>query len=89
MEIRQLESAQIDNAITLIWTTFLQFDAPDYSEEGIQSFKNFIENREIPELRETMNKIRNNSDMSGMSMKEKSGYAADVIKNIGERRRVG
>lgn len=36
-----------------------------------------------------MNKIRNNSDMSGMSMKEKSGYVADVIKNIVERRRVG
>lgn len=35
-----------------------------------------------------MNKIRNNSDMSGMSMKEKSGYAADVLKNIAERRRI-
>ncbi|HJC79583.1 MAG TPA: GNAT family N-acetyltransferase [Candidatus Mediterraneibacter excrementipullorum] len=47
MEIRQLESTQIDNAITLIWETFLQFDAPDYSEEGVQSFKEFIENEEI------------------------------------------
>ena len=47
MEIRLLESAQIDNAITLIWGTFLQFDAPDYSEEGVHSFKEFIENEEI------------------------------------------
>ena len=43
---------------------------------------------EISELREAMDKIRNNSDMSGMSMKEKSGYAADVLKNIAERRRI-
>ena len=43
---------------------------------------------EISELREAMDKIRNNSDMSGMSMKEKSGYAADVLKNNAERRRI-
>ena len=43
---------------------------------------------EISELREAMDKIRNNSDMSGMSMNEKSGYAADVLKNIAERRRI-
>ena len=44
MEIRQLEPFEIDEAITLIWEVFLQFEAPDYSDEGIQSFKDFIEN---------------------------------------------
>ena len=48
MEIRQLEPFEIDEAITLIWEVFLQFEAPDYSDEGIQSFKDFIENDEIP-----------------------------------------
>ena len=47
MEIKKIDQAQMDNAIDLIWTTFLQFEAPDYSDEGIQSFKNFIENKEI------------------------------------------
>ena len=47
MEIRQLEPFEIDEAITLIWEVFLQFEAPDYSDEGIQSFKDFIENDEI------------------------------------------
>ena len=47
MEIRQLEPFEIDEAITLIWEVFLQFEAPDYSDEGIQSFKDFIENREM------------------------------------------
>ena len=31
----------------MIWEVFLQFEAPDYSDEGIQSFKDFIENDEI------------------------------------------
>ena len=47
MEIKRIDSTQIDLAIDLIWTTFLQFEAPDYSEEGVQSFKNFLGNKEI------------------------------------------
>lgn len=47
LEIRKINEMQMANAIDLIWTTFLQFEAPDYSEEGVQSFKDFIENQEI------------------------------------------
>lgn len=47
MEIRQLNQFEIDEAVRLIWETFLQFDAPDYSDEGVQSFKDFIENQAI------------------------------------------
>ena len=47
MHIQKIEGTQIADAIDLIWTTFLQFEAPDYSEEGIQSFKDFIENKDI------------------------------------------
>ena len=42
MEIRKIDNEQITNAIQLIWTTFLQFEAPDYSDEGVQSFRIFI-----------------------------------------------
>ena len=47
MQIKRINDTQISNAIDLIWATFIQFEAPDYSEEGIQSFKDFIENREM------------------------------------------
>lgn len=47
MQIKRIDDTQISNAIDLIWTTFIQFEAPDYSEEGIQSFRDFIENKEI------------------------------------------
>ena len=44
MEIRKIENKlEIQRALELIWETFLQFEAPDYSEEGIKSFKNFID----------------------------------------------
>lgn len=47
MEIRKLDNNQIPNAIDLIWTTFLQFEAPDYSDEGVESFRNFIEDKTV------------------------------------------
>ncbi|HIZ80430.1 MAG TPA: GNAT family N-acetyltransferase [Candidatus Lachnoclostridium stercorigallinarum] len=44
MEIRRIENKlEIQKALELIWETFLQFEAPDYSEEGIKSFKDFID----------------------------------------------
>ncbi len=43
MEIKKIiDDLQISNAINLIWETFLQFEAPEYSAEGIQSFMVFI-----------------------------------------------
>lgn len=47
MKIKKIDNTQISDALSLIWTTFLQFEAPDYSEEGMQSFKDFIKNEEI------------------------------------------
>ena len=47
MEIRTIDNEQTADAVALIWTTFLQFEAPDYSDEGIQSFRNFIEDKAI------------------------------------------
>ena len=31
-----------DGAMKLAWETFIKFDAPDYSQEGIQNFRNFV-----------------------------------------------
>lgn len=47
MEIKKIDDLQIGQALDLIWETFLQFEAPDYSAEGVQSFRVFIENKEI------------------------------------------
>ena len=31
-----------DGAMSLVWKTFLRFDAPDCTPEGVQNFRNFI-----------------------------------------------
>lgn len=43
--IKKVSAEDLDRAFNLIWNTFLEFVAPDYSKEGIDTFKvNYIEN---------------------------------------------
>ena len=47
MEIKKMRELKPAKLLILFGQHFLQFEAPDYSEEGVQSFKDFIENKEI------------------------------------------
>lgn len=42
MLIRQLEQRERHQVGQLVWAVFLEFEAPDYSQEGIQTFYHII-----------------------------------------------
>lgn len=42
MEIRALKNHEKSGAMTLVWATFLKFEAPDYSAEGTRHFEAYI-----------------------------------------------
>lgn len=42
MKIIKLEKNHIKNALDLVWTVFQEFDAPDYTKQGIEEFREFI-----------------------------------------------
>ncbi|MFQ9596822.1 GNAT family N-acetyltransferase [Anaerostipes caccae] len=51
MEIARLYRSRSQEAMDLVWETFLKFEAPEYSEEGILTFHDFIRNeRELERL---------------------------------------
>ena len=43
MEIRVINYNEMKDALELVWHVFLEFEAPDYTEEGIKEFKNSID----------------------------------------------
>lgn len=45
IQIRRISpgSPEIPDALALVWEVFLEFEAPDYSEEGIREFRDYIE----------------------------------------------
>lgn len=42
MEIKRLGTAHLEEAMALVWKVFQEFEAPEYSEDGIQEFKDYI-----------------------------------------------
>ncbi|MCL1873672.1 MAG: GNAT family N-acetyltransferase [Clostridiales bacterium] len=40
--ISELEPESLKEALDLVWRVFLAYEAPDYNDEGIQEFKDFI-----------------------------------------------
>ena len=42
MEIRKL-TADLKPALDLVWGVFLEYTAPDFSEEGVETFRRFID----------------------------------------------
>lgn len=40
--IRAINVNEWEEAMSLAWDTFILFEAPEYSKEGIQSFRNFV-----------------------------------------------
>lgn len=48
--IRPLYKTEWEEAMQLAWDTFLIYEAPEYSKEGIKSFKNFIKDPILKQL---------------------------------------
>lgn len=44
MLIREIPKEDIKEALDLVWNVFLEYEAPDYSKEGINEFKKTIDN---------------------------------------------
>lgn len=42
-KIEKIQNGSLIQALELVWQVFLEFEAPDYSEEGVREFKSFIE----------------------------------------------
>lgn len=45
MEIIQVREFEIEKAMSLVWQVFLEFEAPDYSKEGVDTFHDFISDK--------------------------------------------
>lgn len=43
MEIKQLPRSDLKNALDLVWSVFQEFEAPDYVDQGVTEFRNFID----------------------------------------------
>ena len=43
MKIKRILNEEMKRALDLVWKVFLEYEAPDYTEEGIKEFKKTID----------------------------------------------
>lgn len=70
MEIRMIRKEEMTVALDLVWRTFLQFEAPDYTEEGIKEFKRSIDDAEWVADRDFFGAFENNALLGVIATKE-------------------
>ena len=44
IDIKRIPNSDMNKALELVWSVFLEYEAPDYTEEGINEFKKTIDN---------------------------------------------
>jgi len=47
IRVKKLAQPEIPEALSLVWNVFLKFEAPEYSKEGIENFKSFIDSEKM------------------------------------------
>lgn len=60
VKIRKILKEEMEEALQLVWTVFLEFEAPDYTEEGIMEFKRTIDNKQWVEDRDFYGAYKDN-----------------------------
>ena len=45
IDIKRIPNSDMNKALGLVWSVFLEYEAPDYTEEGINEFKKTIDNK--------------------------------------------
>lgn len=70
MEIRKITKEEMKNALDLIWKVFLEYEAPDYTEEGIKEFKKSIDDSSWVESRDFYGAFDNNKLLGVIATKD-------------------
>lgn len=89
MEIKKIEFENLDKALDLTWKTFLEYEAPDYSQEGIEEFKKSIDDKEWLCAREFYGAYEENVLLGLIATKDKSHIALFFVDGEYHRRGIG
>lgn len=66
MIIRKILKEEMKEALDLVWRVFLEYEAPDYTEEGIKEFKKTIDDNNWIEERDFYGAYDENNKLLGV-----------------------
>lgn len=66
MIIKKISKSEMKEALNLVWNVFLEYEAIDYSEDGVKEFKKSIEDLDWIEARELYGAFDENNKIVGV-----------------------
>jgi GNAT superfamily N-acetyltransferase len=89
MEIREIKEAEMQEALDLVWRVFLEFEAPDYTEEGINEFKKAIDDNEWVKERDFYGAFIDNKVVGVIATKDLHHIALFFVSGEYHRQGIG
>lgn len=76
MEIREITVAELPEAMNLVWEVFLEFEAPEYSPEGVAEFKSFIDGQLVHATIKTYGAFENGTLVGVIATRNEGSHIA-------------
>ena len=89
IDYRKIKKEEMAQAIELVWKVFLEYEAPDYTEEGINEFKKSINDKSWVDEREFYGAIENNKVIGVIATKDKHHIALFFVDGTYHRQGIG
>lgn len=89
MEIRRINENEMKDALELVWRVFLEFEAPDYTEEGISEFKRTIDDANWVKERDFYGAFDNNKILGVIATKDTTHLALFFVDGEYHKQGIG
>lgn len=89
IKIRKIEETEMQNAINLIMETFLKYEAPDYTAEGIEEFQKAIYDNEWIKQRQFIGAFEENKMVGVIAIRNSNHIALFFVDGNYHRRGIG
>ena len=89
MEIRKILKEEMRDALDLVWKVFLEYEAPDYTEEGIEEFKRSISDTNWVNAREFYGAFNENELLGVIATKDISHIALFFVNGKYQKQGIG
>ena len=89
IQIRKIKDTEMENAIELVMKTFLKYEAPDYTKEGIEEFKKAIYDAEWIKDRAFIGAFENDKIIGVIATRNGNHIALFFVDGNYHRRGIG
>ena len=89
MIIRKVKEDEMQVALDLVWRVFLEFEAPDYTEEGIKEFKKSIDDLEWINKRDFYGAYNDNQLLGVIATKDLSHISLFFVEGKYHKQGIG